>query len=145
MYPNRKHCTEHPTESKRYETGFALLNLTDQSFNLILSYRLMAKFLWDFLTGSFEYTTNGKVISALGTESTRLGVFTLYLDLSMWSAFSVKELWTCWLIISGLLVLAKSHAFSMILLLEMSYHSTLIAYISHESMRYFYSVSSVAW
>jgi len=34
---------------------------------------------------------------------------------------------------SGLLVLAKSHAFSMILLLEMSYHSTLIAHISHES------------
>ena len=46
---------------------------------------------------------------------------------------------------SGLLVLEQSYAFSMILLLEMSYHSTLIAHISHESMHYFYSVSSAAW
>lgn len=75
------------TESKRYETGFALLNLTDQSFNLLLSYRLVAvaMFLSDFLTGRFEYTrtTNGKVISALGTERIRLRLFTQYLRLNI--------------------------------------------------------------
>jgi hypothetical protein len=45
---------------------------------------------------------------------------------------------------SVLLILEASHIFKMVLLLDMSYQSTLIARISHESVNYFYSVSSAA-
>jgi hypothetical protein len=48
------------------------------------------------------------------------------------------------LMFSVLLVLEEPHIFKMVLLLKISYQSTLIARISHESMYYFYSVSSAA-